>query len=65
MTKSKTTAMGILAIIAAIVGAISATIDGNEATIPDWTSVAAALVAGIGLIFARDNNKSSEDVGLK
>ena len=31
--------------------------------LPDFGPVVAALTAGVGLIAARDNDKSSEDVG--
>jgi len=61
----KTTAAGVSAIVAAIAGACSLMFDGNSLTNPDWTSVIAAVTAGIGLIMARDNDKSSEDVNSK
>lgn len=31
----------------------------------EWSAVAASLIAAIGFLVARDNNKSSEDVGIK
>lgn len=64
MLKSwRTTTTGVLAIIAAIVSAAQMLIDGNPATNPDWSAVAAAVIAGIGLVTARDNKVSSEQVG--
>ena len=33
--------------------------------LPDFGPVVAAVTAGVGLIAARDNDKSSEDVGAK
>ena len=65
MSSPKTTTLGILAIVGALCSAISALIDGNPATVPDWGAVASAVTAGIGLIVARDNNVSSEKAGAK
>ena len=65
MKSWKTTVSGIGAILAAVGGALSAMFDGNALTNPDWTAVIAAVVAGIGLIAARDNKVTSEDVGAK
>lgn len=48
----KTTATGILAIIAAVSGAIQSFISGAPV---DWTTVIAAVMAGIGLITAKDS----------
>jgi UDP-N-acetylmuramate-alanine ligase len=47
----KTTTTGILAIIAAVAGAAAGIINGTPV---DWASVAAAIMAGIGLIKAAD-----------
>ncbi len=62
MKSWKTTASGVSAIIAAVAGAAQLMLDNNPATNPDWTAVIAAVTAGFGLIFARDNDKRSEDV---
>lgn len=32
---------------------------------PNWLACLGTITGGVGLIFARDNDKSSEDVGLK
>ena len=61
----KTTTFGVLTILSALMNAAMAVLDGNAATNPDWTVVITAITAGVGLIAARDNNKSSEDVGVK
>lgn len=61
----KTTAAGITAIVAAIAGAAGLMLDGKPETNPDWTAVVAACSAAIGLIMARDNDKSSEEVSAK
>lgn len=64
-TSWKTTAAGVSAIVAAVAGALGLMFDSNPNTNPDWTAVIAAVTAGIGLIMARDNDKSSEDVSAK
>lgn len=64
MKKSwKTTVGGIGAILAAVGAAMQQLFDGNPATNPDWGIVATAIMTGFGLIFARDNNVSSEEAG--
>jgi hypothetical protein len=65
MKSWQTTLAGIAAIVAAIANAIVAQFDTEPLTVPDWPLVIAAISAGIGLIRARDNDKSSEDVGAK
>lgn len=61
----KTTGSGIAAIIAAVASAAQLLLDNNNLTNPDWSATIAAVTAGFGLIFARDNDKSSEDVSKK
>ncbi|CAB4173241.1 hypothetical protein UFOVP942_41 [uncultured Caudovirales phage] len=51
----KTTGAGIAAILVAVGAALTAFTDGDPATIPDFASLLAACLAGIGLIFAKDN----------
>ena len=65
MNSWKTTVFGICAILTAVAGAVKLLVDNDPATSPDWTAVCAAVAAGIGLIAARDNSKSSESVGAK
>ena len=65
MKSWKTTVFGICAILTALAGAVKLLVDGDPATNPDWTAVIAAVAAGIGLVAARDNKVSSEDVGIK
>jgi hypothetical protein len=66
MIKSyKTTLTGILAAVAAVATAFVAQFDTDPLTTPDWALVASSVMAGIGLIFARDWNVTSEDEGLK
>lgn len=60
----KTTVLGVATLIGALAMAAVALLDSNPDTMPDFTSVLAAFT-GLGLVFARDNNVSSEDAGLK
>jgi hypothetical protein len=66
MKKSwKTTAAGIGAILTALGSILTAYFDGNPDTVPDYAALVAAMIAGIGLLAARDNGVSSEDAGAK
>lgn len=60
----KTTSAGLLAILGAITHLVFACKSGTvtEMTV---TTALTAIVGGIGLIYARDNDKSSEAVGAK
>lgn len=59
----KTTLAGIAALVAAITTAIAAQFDSDPATTAEWGIVITAVFAALGLTAARDNDKSSEDVG--
>jgi len=61
----RTTTAGIAAIVVAVGTAVVALFDADPLTIPDWGAVAAAVMAGIGLLAARDNKVSSEQAGAK
>ena len=63
MKSWKTTLAGIAAIVAAVATAVSAQFDNDPATVPDWTLVIGMVTAGVGLVLARDNDKTSEQVG--
>jgi hypothetical protein len=65
MKSWKTTAAGIAAIVAAVALAISHQFDTDPATVADWSAVITALTAGIGLVLARDNDKTSERAGAR
>lgn len=54
----KTTGAGVAAIIVAVGAALTALTDNDPMTVPDWGSLIAAVMAGIGLIFAKDNKKA-------
>lgn len=68
----KSTTAGIVALVAVISGALSLLLDDNPETNPDWNvvfAVAASIIAqifnGVGLLFTRDNNITSEEAGAK
>lgn len=62
----KTTLCGILGIVAAGITMVAVPIlDGNPNTVANWGAFSATVATGIGLLFSRDNDKSSEDVGVK
>jgi hypothetical protein len=65
MKSWKTSLTGIAAILTAVGAAIMALMDNDPATVIDVAATAAAVMAGVGLIFARDNNVSSEAAGAK
>jgi len=56
---------GVGGLATVILSAVSALLDGNPATNPDWTAVIAGAAACIGLLFARDHKVTSEDAGIK
>ena len=65
-TSWKTTACGILAALAAGITLVAIPVlDGDPATTANWGAFGATLAAAVGLLFARDNNRTSESVGAK
>lgn len=54
MNSWRTTTLGITTIIAAVAGLLQAVLDNDPATNPDMTVAVAAILSGLGLIFARD-----------
>ncbi|MFH1022131.1 MAG: hypothetical protein V1809_01940 [Planctomycetota bacterium] len=66
MKSWKTTACGILAAVAAgITLVVIPLLDNNPATTANWGAFGASLAAAVGLVLARDDDKTSEDVGAK
>ena len=64
MKKSwKTTLAGIAGIVAAVASALQAQFDGDPVTTPNWELVFGLVAAGVGLLLARDNSRTSEEVG--
>lgn len=65
MKSWKTTLAGIAAIVSAVALAIAHHFDSDPTTIADWSAVITALTAGVGLVLARDNDKTSEQAGAR
>ena len=66
MKKSwKTTTAGAAGIIIAIASCVQAQFDGDPSTVPNYEIALAAVITGIGLLFSRDNDVSSEAAGIK
>ena len=64
----KTTVAGWAAVVGSVGVAIAALLDGNPETTVNWEQVVTALTGvgiGVGLLFARDNDVSSEGTGAK
>jgi hypothetical protein len=61
----KTTGAGVAAILVALSSALTALSDNDPATTIDFASLLAAVIAGVGLICARDGDKTSEAIGAK
>ena len=59
MSSPKTTLAGVGAILVAVGAAMSAMFDADPLTVPQWDVVIAAILAGIGLIFAKDSKATS------
>lgn len=57
MNNRNTTIAGIGAILVAVGGLLTAMFDGDASTLPDYASVVAAVIAGVGLILAKDAKK--------
>lgn len=54
MNNRNTTIAGIGSILVAVGGVLVAWFDGDATTAPDFATAIAAIVAGVGLIAARD-----------
>ena len=61
----KTTGAGVAAILVALSAALTAFTDGDPATNIDFAMLISAVFAGVGLICARDGDKTSEAIGAK
>lgn len=65
MNSFKTTLMGICTILVAVGMAGKAYFDNDPETVINIEATITAITAGVGLIIARDNSKTSEDAGAK
>ena len=59
MKNTKTTLAGVGAILVAVGGALKALFDGDPTTNLDLTTTIAAVTAGLGLIMAKDADKTA------
>lgn len=57
MRNKNTTIAGIGSILVAVGALLTALFDGDAGTAPDYATAVAAVVAGLGLIFAKDARK--------
>jgi len=57
----KTTIMGIGSLMALWGPALELLFDSDPLTQPDWNLLVAGTISAIGLIYARDKDKSTED----
>lgn len=60
MNNKNTTIAGVGAVLVAVGGILTAMFDGDASTVPDWTTAVAAVMAGVGLIFAKDAKKEGQ-----
>ena len=58
MNNKNTTFAGVAAILLAVGAVLKAYFDGDPATVPDFATAITAVIAGIGLIFAKDAVKT-------
>lgn len=63
MKKKKSWITSLFGSLAILAGGLSSA--GINKDVTAWSVKLAPVFAGLGLAFARDNNKSSEDVGVK
>ena len=61
----KTTTLGVTQFVSAISLALLYTLDDDPQTNADWALVSTALFTMVAFFFARDNDKTSENVGAK
>jgi hypothetical protein len=62
MNNRNTTVAGIGAILVALGGVLTAMFDGDPATTADFASAVAAVIAGVGLILAKDAKTADKPV---
>jgi len=62
MSSWRTTATGVLMILGAVVAIGKPLLDNDPVTLPNWEAAYAAIIAGIGLILARDQKQHEKDL---
>lgn len=60
MNNRNTTVAGIGAILVAVGSILTNLFDGDVSTVPDYAAAVAAVLAGVGLIFAKDAKKGTD-----
>ncbi len=65
MKSWKTSLSGIAGIVGLIATGLSAQFDNDPATVAQWSIIIPAIIPAIGMLFARDNNVTSEQAGAK
>lgn len=61
----RTSLFGVGGLVSVIAATATALTDGKPETNPDWGAVAGALMACLGLMFARDDKVTSEEAKAK
>lgn len=61
----KTAGSGLAALLSTAAIVLQQMTDADPGTNPDWPSLMPGIIAAFGLIFARQNNLSSQDVGVR
>lgn len=61
----KTTLFGASGLVAIWVPVLLAVYDNDPATVPDYATAISLSLVALGLTAARDNNRTSEEVGAK
>lgn len=65
MPSWRTTLAGVLTAAIAVFAVVAAFLDNDPNTVPQWDIAIAAVIAGAGLVFARDNAVTSEKAGAQ
>jgi hypothetical protein len=65
MKNWKTSIFGTGGLLVIVANVASMLLDGDPATNPDWSVVFAAAMPSLGVLFARDANVTSKELGLK
>jgi hypothetical protein len=59
MSNRNTTVAGIGSILVAVGAVLTALFDGDPLTVPDYATAVAAILAGVGLIMAKDAKRDA------